>query len=79
MNAEQIAALGARLVEIAAMFNPAVAGGIRAVVGVVGVAAELNEILHAIRVNDPEMWAKAQADYIDAAAGFAASVERTRA
>lgn len=74
MNAEQIAALGARLVEIAAMFSPAHAGALRSVVAVVGVASELNDLVRAIRDNDPEMWAQVSADYGDALAGFQASV-----
>ena len=73
MNREQIATLGQRLVEIAAMFSPAHAGALRSVVAVVGVASELNDLVRAIRDNDPEMWAQVSADYGDALAGFQAS------
>ena len=74
MNAEQIATLGQRLVEIAAMFSPGHAAAIGTVVKVVGVASELNDLVRAIRDNDPEMWAQVSADYGDALAGFQAAV-----
>jgi hypothetical protein len=71
LTQEQVMAIAAQLAQLAAIFNPAAAGSIGALVGI---GAQLTAMINAVRTNDPEMWARVSADFEDAKAKFEASV-----
>jgi Pyruvate/2-oxoacid:ferredoxin oxidoreductase gamma subunit len=71
LTQEQVMAIAAQLAGLAAIFNPAAAGSISALVGI---GTQLATMINAVRTNDPELWAKVTADFDAAKAGFEASV-----
>lgn len=71
MSAEQIKSIAEKLAMIAGIFNPAAAASLTALLEA---GTELNDLIAAIRSNDPELWARARADVGAAIAAWDASV-----
>lgn len=76
LTAQQLAALAQQLAGIAAIFNPAAATTVGAVVGI---GTQLWALLEQIKANNPEVWEQVRSDYVASVAGFEASVAANRA